>query len=282
MYSMTGFAQAQATFAHAQLDLELKSYNNRYLEFSCPLPACLAHMEQWTRKSIAEKIARGKVFLSIKISSSQSTSVQINSQKIKEFIHIQQQLAHHGILSNYSFSDLQRYGIFESDQEAFPDELYEQTFTKTLETLQESRAMEGRQLALDITTQLDELKNLVNEIESIVPQIDQHIRDSLRQQFEEVLQEPVGQQRIMEEIASYLIKTNVHEEIVRLQAHIASMNSLLISKGSVGRKIDFFCQELQREATTLCNKTPSVEVQQLAVEMKNTIEKIREQGRNVE
>lgn len=283
MFSMTAFSQAQATFSSLQLSLELKSYNNRYLEFSCGLPSVLAHMEQWTREQVAQKFARGKILLSIKLSSAQNGNPIINTQKLQEFTHLQQQLAFHGILPNYTFSDLQHYGIFQNTEaDSLPDSVYQQLFIQALERLQQARAEEGRHLAEDLNKQVQILSDLTTQIQSMERTVDQHTRDTLSRQFEEMLLHPTSQQRIMEEIAAYLIKTNIHEELIRLQAHIGSLQLLFTSKEPIGRKIDFFCQELQREATTMGNKTPHVTIQQISVEMKNVVEKIREQGRNVE
>lgn len=281
---MTGFASCCLSQQKIQITTEFKSYNNRYLEIFCHLPPDLSSQEAWSREEIAKYLQRGKVTLSVKLTCSPDAEPLIDTQKIQSFTRLQQQLASLGILPDYTFSDLLNYGIFqEENTESLLIPLYRQAFTQALGELQNSRSREGAALLKDLQHQIQILKEFLLQIKSLEKQADEQTIEYLRQKFRDLLGDPIPEQRITEEIAAYLIKINVHEEIIRLETHTASLEELLSqTQQPAGRKMDFLCQELLREITTLGNKTPNARLQQIGVEVKNIIEKIREQARNVE
>lgn len=282
MNSMTGFARTQGSLPQAQIAVEIKSYNNRYLETFFHLPGELASLENWSREELSRHVHRGKVSTSAKITWASGANRILDTQRAQEFAHLLHQLAAMNVQPHYNFTDLQNYGIFQENTQFDPAPLYQRVFTQALCDLQGSRAQEGLALRKDLQNQIENMQQLLKRIQSLEKQADEQTSAGLREKFRALMGNPIPEQRVMEEIAAYLIKINIHEEIIRLETHIGSLEKLMQDHQPVGRKIDFLCQELQREITTLGNKTPCADLQQIGVEMKNIIEKIREQARNVE
>ncbi len=282
MNSMTGFARAQGSLPQVQIAIEIKSYNNRYLEPCFHLPPELSILENWSREQLSQQIYRGKVNILVKITRSMAANYILDAQKVQIFENLLQQLQSKNIHPHYSLSDLHNYGVFEENTESDLSALYQQVFSQALSDLKNSRKEEGESLYKDLQKQIQIMKQLLSQIKTLEKQADEQSIINLREKFRACLGEPIPEQRVMEEIAAYLIKINIHEEIIRLETHICSLEKLIDDHEPIGRKIDFLCQELQREITTLSNKTPCTDLQQIGVEMKNIIEKIREQARNVE
>lgn len=282
MNSMTGFAQAQVSLPQAQIAVEIKSYNNRYLETFFHLPGELASLESWSREELSRHVHRGKVSTLAKITWTSGLTHILDVQRAQEFAHLLNQLAAMNVQPHYNFTDLQNYGIFQENAPFDPVPLYQRVFIQALYDLQSSRSQEGLALQKDLQNQIENMQQLLKRIQSLKKEADEQTVASLREKFRTLIGDPIPERRVTEEIAAYLIKIDIHEEIIRLETHICSLKKLMQDHQPVGRKIDFLCQELQREITTLGNKTPCADLQQIGVEMKNIIEKIREQARNVE
>ncbi|MGL4525296.1 MAG: YicC/YloC family endoribonuclease [Spirochaetia bacterium] len=282
MYSMTGFAQGQAQSQTYLLDLEIRAYNNRYAEIALHLPPSLCTQEQWSRDQLAQTISRGKISFSCKISFNTQNLAPVNLEKAHAFHLLVNTLHAQGLKPYYGFAELRHYGVFEEQTDTTLPTVYQQAFTTILQEFQNARASEGLKLKEDILSQLSEIQKILQKIESLAPQVETEYTKKIQDQFFHITQNQASESRILEEIAAYLIKINVHEEIARLKIHVQAMLDTCTHGFNCGRKLDFLSQEIQREITTLSNKTPLIDLQLLAVDLKSSLEKIREQARNVE
>jgi uncharacterized protein (TIGR00255 family) len=161
-------------------------------------------------------------------------------------------------------------------------ELVRPTLEKALSEFDASRAREGESTRRDIEQQLDRVRRVSEELERRAPELEQAIRDNVRDRFREVLSERADEDRVYAEIASLLLKHSINEELVRLNAHIASFDETIAAGGALGKKLDFLCQELNREVNTISSKSFAADVNRRVVEAKDAVENIREQLRNVE
>ncbi|NBF40845.1 MAG: DUF1732 domain-containing protein [Spirochaetes bacterium] len=145
-----------------------------------------------------------------------------------------------------------------------------------------ARAREGESTREDIASQLKRIREVVDELERRAPELEAALRQNVTERFDEVLGEQVNEDRVYAEIASLLIKHSINEELVRLRAHLKSFEETISTEGAVGKKLDFFCQELNREVNTVASKSFASDVNRRVVEAKDAVENIREQLRNVE
>jgi uncharacterized protein (TIGR00255 family) len=300
---MTGFAFAKTQIDGTQSSVEIKSYNNRFLEIYCNLPPSLSILEPRIRSIISEKFLRGKIEISIK-TNKKNSSLKINvneaavkaySQAIKKIQSLLQdekgsvEWAGCGKIEKF----LQLEGVLELDSEneiqgdatGYTEEswnLIEKPFLKTLADFEEERAREGEHTKKNILSHLQKLENSLQRINAQLPQIEASIKDNLKKRFQELCNDKIDETRMYGEIAVLLMKWTIAEEISRLQAHFFEFNAEILSSGAQGKKLDFLCQEINREINTIGSKTPLIEVSKEVVQMKDTLENIREQLRNIE
>jgi uncharacterized protein (TIGR00255 family) len=153
---------------------------------------------------------------------------------------------------------------------------------KVLSDLVASRIKEGKATERDIMGQIDLIENHLDQIKVMAPGLEKKIKEILSSKFKEILGDELEETRILQETASYLVRYDINEEISRLETHLSSFRTIALSSDPTGKKLDFLCQEMNREINTIGSKTPQVEVSRLVVDMKDGMEKIREQLRNVE
>ncbi len=288
MISMTGYAYREFQDEYLQLVLELKSYNNRYLDIGISSPPFLSPIEPAIRAYLKERINRGKVEVAIRIKELQeNVSVHVDTNAALEYGKALESLVETlkleegPRLSHF----LRLEGIFKPLKDRDIEWMEKIIMAELGEAFIEyngTRRLEGEATARDIFQQVEVLEQNVSIVESHAEQLEQYIRGELTRHFKELVGETYDENRILSETAVLLMKYSIGEETVRIRSHLDQFRSLMVQKGGVGKKLDFICQELNREINTIGSKSTIVEINRAVVEAKDALEKIREQLRNVE
>ena len=262
--SMTGYGRATGSFDGMDITLELKSVNHRYFEFSSRVPRNFGFLDEKLKSFFQGKISRGKVecYVQIDTAGEESAVVKLNSALAKGYLAAYKELSETcGIENDIKVSDLARVNdIFtvskepEDEEKICADVL--SVAAEALERFIAMRAVEGGKLKDDVTSRLDFIIDKVAFIEERSPQIVSEYRQKLTQRVQELLGDvKADESRLLTEVTVYADKICVDEEIVRLQSHISAMKKSLTDGGSIGRKLDFLAQEMNREANTILSKT---------------------------
>ncbi len=291
--SMTGFSRASGQLEPYRWTWEAKSVNGRSLDIRVRVPGGLDRIELPAKQRAARKLGRGSISLTLGIETDRSSAnLQINREFVERMIEL------HGDLADRVAPDLLRLdtlltvrGVVETAEEGESEMLTEQresaimsTLDTALDGLIDSRNSEGARLESIIVGHLDTLEGLCLEAQNSDASRLEVIQGRLQRQVTELLEKPaaLAEERLAQEIAILVTKADVREEIDRLTGHCAAGRELLREMDPVGRKLDFLCQEFNREANTLCSKSTSEELTRIGLEMKAVIDQFREQAQNVE
>lgn len=289
--SMTGFGRAEASDENRKITIEIKSVNHRYLDVNMKMPKKLCIFESSIRNVLKEYVERGKVdiFITYEDLSEQNYSVKYNREVAKAYVDFIKEIADEFSLDNdLKATALSRYPEVLSleEQEVDEEELWkyvETALRKALEMFVEAREKEGENLKNDIIGKLDNMLENVGFIEDRAPSIIKEYHEKLKAKVSEYLSDSaIDEARILTEVTLFTDKICVDEEIVRLKSHIQATKDALIAGGSLGRKLDFIAQEMNREANTILSKANDLKTSNQAIDLKTDIEKIREQIQNIE
>ena len=289
--SMTGFGRSEVTTEAYKVIVEMKSVNHRYCDLNMKMPKKLSFFESNIRTLLKEYIQRGKVdiYISYEDYTEARECVRYHKEIAQEYFSYLQQMAEDfGIENDVTVSKLSRYPDVLSleEQPVNEEELWktlERPIKEAAESFVESRKKEGENLKEDLIKKLDSMLQLVDQIETRSPQIMVEYRQKLEAKVKELLENvAMDESRIATEVTIYADKVCVDEEIVRLKSHIASTKETILAGGSIGRKLDFIAQEMNREANTILSKVNDIDISNQAIELKTEIEKVREQIQNIE
>ena len=281
--SMTGYGKAEIQFENKNYILELRSLNSKGLEINARLPIHVREIELQLKKNVGEFLKRGKIDLSLNIENmSESNAKTINVATVNQYI---EQLK--GI-EDIDRSELLRIAIklpdtLKTDIEDFDNteiELIETLLKKTIDALIKFRSDEGKILETEFNKRLDNLDGLCKEVEIIDPERSSKIKEKLKSALD-TLQAEIDQNRFEQELIYYLEKYDITEEKVRLKNHIDYFKKTLSSDTSNGKKLGFIAQEIGREINTIGSKANHASLQKLVIQMKDELEKIKEQLLNV-
>ena len=287
MISMTGFAFGEASAGPVRVTAELKSYNNRYLDLILSLPPALASWEPTLREALAASISRGRVEFTVRLKdASEGTSIEVNHVLAQQYKTALENLRRAtGAKGSVRLEHLAALpGVLGSARDTDPAlvrSVAEGLQSKLLADFQAARSAEGARLETDLRRQLALITEGRREIASRSATMEAVFRENLQRKFRELAAE-VDENRLLSETALLLVRYGINEELVRLESHEKAFLELLSDKAPVGKKLDFLCQELGREINTIGSKTTFPEVQQRVVAMKDALENLREQLRNVE
>ncbi|MCI9134161.1 MAG: YicC family protein [Lachnospiraceae bacterium] len=289
--SMTGFGRCEASQGERRMTVEMKSVNHRYLDVNVKMPKKLNFFESSVRSFLKGYIQRGKVdvFITYEDLTEQNLTLHYNGTVAAEYWRYLNQIAQDfGIENEVQAGALSRYPEVLVMEEQQVDEkemwqLLEQALRGACEQFVETRVAEGENLERDLRAKLDEMTSHVDFIESRSPQILAEYRQKLENKVKELLQDSqMEESRLAAEVILYADKICVDEETVRLRSHMEHTRSTLSETDSVGRKLDFIAQEMNREANTILSKANDLEISNHAIELKTGIEKVREQIQNIE
>lgn len=289
MNSMTGYAYSEEYIDNCNISIEIKSYNSKYFDLSINMPSFLSRLENSFREKFSNLILRGKVEVYIRVfEENPTTNVIINEEAVKSYAEAFKKIAvslgqpsdniplelivrQEGVISSRCEYDIERYLS-----------LISPVLEKTINLFIEDRKREGENLKIDLLNKVSELDKALSFFQKFQPKMEAAFKENVSKRFYEMLGDKIDEQRILAEVAALLVKYTINEEIVRLESHIKALKSELQENTTPGRKIDFLCQEINREINTIGSKNQFVEVGNMVVSAKNALENIREQARNVE
>ena len=289
--SMTGFGRCELMEGTRKFTVEMKSVNHRYLDLNMKMPKKLNFFESSIRNELKNYIQRGKVdmFISYEDFSETTACVKYNKEIASEYYgYLQQMAADFGLDNDVRVSGLSRYPeVFTlEEQEEDEEEIWKilsKAIKQAAEGFVETRIKEGENLKNDLVSKLDGMLTHVDFITERSPKIIADYKQKLYDKVQDLLGDvKVDESRLLMEVTIFADKVCVDEELVRLRSHIEATKAALIEGGSIGRKLDFIAQEMNREANTILSKTTDMEVSNRAIELKTEIEKVREQIQNIE
>ena len=289
--SMTGFGRGEYADENRKFTVEIKSVNHRYLDVNIKMPKKLNFFESSIRTLLKEYTQRGKIDIYITYEDFTETNYAINYNKAlaeEYFKYLKLMSEQFEIENDIKASTLSRYPdvLVMEEQPVDEDALWsglEKALRAAFEQFVDSRMIEGENLKKDLCDKLDNMLSYVEDIEERSPQIIQAYRLKLEEKIKELLGDTgIDDSRIAQEVTIFADKICVDEETVRLRSHIVSASDTLKYGGSVGRKLDFIAQEMNREANTILSKSNDLKISDIGISLKTDIEKVREQIQNIE
>ena len=289
--SMTGFGRCEVAENNRKFTVEMKAVNHRYLDVNIKMPKSLNFFESAIRSELKNYIARGKVdvFITYEDLSENTSTVRYNKEVAEEYLtYLRQMAADFGLDDDIRVSTLSKYPeVFTMEEVGVDEEELWKELKKAVDgaakMFVESRITEGEHLKNDLLEKLDGMLKLVDFIAERSPRIVTEYRRKLEEKVKELLGDStVDESRLLTEVTIFADKVCVDEEIVRLCSHIETTRNALLEGGSIGRKLDFIAQEMNREANTTLSKANDLEISNCAIELKTEIEKVREQIQNIE
>lgn len=289
--SMTGFGRYELSNGQFKITVEMKSVNHRYLDLNIKMPKKFNYFEAAIRNLIKTDVQRGKVdlFLTYESYTNANVKLKYNDVLAQEYMECFQTMhKQFGIENDIHVSALASFPevLTMENVEEDVEELWsaiEEAVNGAAARFVETRILEGRHLKEDLLEKLNGMKGLVERVESHSPEVVKEYQYRLETKIREMLDgASADDTRILTEVAMFADKICVDEELVRLKSHIKHMEEVLSEEKSIGRKLDFIAQEMNREANTLLSKSNDMEVSDIAIELKTEIEKVREQIQNIE
>lgn len=290
LLSMTGFGRSEALWQGKKVVVEMKSLNHRYLDVTVRTPQALAAYEIEIKKRIGENFSRGKVDVTVRIESDVNgeRAIGLNLEKARRYLQLftllKEELSLPGEINVSLFKDLRDiFEVEDFNHVIVPWDLVEAILAEAISNLTEMRVSEGQALKRDIISRMELIRGLINNINERAPLVLQEYRSRLINRIRELLgSQPFDESRVYQEVAIMAEKTDITEELVRMESHLNQM-ALLVSEGhTVGRKLDFLIQEMMREVNTLGAKSNDGKIAKLVIEIKSELAKLREQVQNVE
>lgn len=291
--SMTGFARSEGSFNDFSWAWELRSVNSRSMDLRLRLPPGMERLEPGLRERAGKLIARGNVTANLSLKRPAREAVlSINHHMLDQLLKITNDVAEKAEAAPPRVDGLLAIrGVLETTE---PEESEEErdglhqalgaSFTEALEVLVINRRDEGGRLAAIIDTNLDEVAELTRQASALATAQPAAIAERLKTQLQSLSdQDPrLSEERLAQEVALLIVKGDIREELDRLGSHVEAARELVATTGPVGRKLDFLCQEFNREANTLCSKSSNLELTRAGLDLKAVIDRIREQVQNIE
>lgn len=289
MKSMTGYGHASHVEDEYQLEVEIKSYNNRYLDIYVNLNPVLSPFEAYVTGRVKEVVSRGKVEVAVRLKVFESRStVHVDSALLDQYLASFRDIEERkGVaLGIDAASLLSIEGLFTTstlrDSEEYRAGL-EEALSAALADFTASRAREGEETRRDLERLGRSFAQANDSIARLVGSYEDWFRNILLEKYRELdIGARFDETKLMQEVAALLVKYSINEEQNRLRTHVKQYFSLLESDEPVGKKLDFLCQEMNREVNTTASKSQNVEITLHTVQMKDDLENIREQIRNIE
>ena len=287
--SMTGYGEAVAQSQNYRVSVELKSLNSKYFELISKLPRVYQKYEHKLRQHLAKNLQRGKVslILNIEVLSEGKRKLNINQvlaqaymdelNALREKLYIQQEIALPFLL------ELPEVIPVDGEQEDPEEwELIEKATLGACDALKKSRREEGGALAQDLASRAIAIRKLLASIRELAPLRIERIRERINQSMEEIRNRVAeyDPNRLEQELIFYVEKLDINEEMVRLAQHLEYFDQLLADQKSKGKQLQFLSQEMGREINTIGSKANDAQIQRLVVQMKEELEKIKEQVLN--
>lgn len=288
--SMTGYGKANLSKEEREYQVEIKSVNHRYLDISVKMPRVLSYLEEAVKKEISSQVKRGKidVFITFENNSTEGKEIKINTEIAKIYIDELKRLAkQEDILANIEVTEISKFPDVLSIQNKQEDETIKsellETVSQATESLVQMRATEGSKIAEDLSVRIKAIQEKVEEISSLSTGLIEEYVVKLESRIKEIARnQEMDESRLAQEMVIYADKCSVEEEITRLKSHILQFEKLLHTEESIGKKLDFIIQEMNRETNTIGSKANHLEITNDVIDVKTELENIREQIQNIE
>lgn len=289
MNSMTAYAYKEFSNQDYTVIIELRGVNSRYCDMIFNIPSHFGQFEALLKKILLDRIARGKVEVFIRVKELQKKAhICVNANLAKEYYDAIKNVAINLGIDEHTIPlthILAQEGVLIS--EAIHDDfaLWDLINPMLLEVLDDfcaERRREGGKLKHDIILQISRIEKAVQIFVEYSSDMEQIFKQNIQNRLNEFLGNTIDEQRLLSEVGIMLVKYTINEEIVRLQAHLEALKNEIEVNISPGKKIDFFCQEINREINTIGSKNQIIEISLAVVDAKDALENIREQSRNVE
>ena len=290
--SMTGFGRGEYKDDNYYFLVETKTINHKYCDINIRLPRKIAFLEDKIRNLVKTYIKRGRVDLYIKLDllGSEDVNLKFDEKLAEEYMNILNQIKEKFVLlDDISVMNIAKYPDIIKTEEKEEDEellwgMLKYAIEESLSKLVDMRKEEGTKMADDVIMRCDLLKNYLDDVEKYSDTVVIDYKEKLNTRINEILENPslVDENRLAQEVAIYADKSSITEELVRFKSHIDQLKKTVKKDDSVGRKIDFLIQEINRETNTIGSKSSSINITNLVVEIKSELEKIREQIQNIE
>lgn len=290
--SMTGFGRGEYKNDNYHFIVECRTINHKYVDINVRLPRKISFLEDKIRNIVKDYVKRGRVDLYIKLDliGSEDVNLKFDEKLASQYVNIL-----NNIKSTFDLND----DITVMNIAKFPDiikceekeedadllwQMLKLALEEGLKNLKEMRCEEGIKLSNDIDTRCDLLKDYIEDIEKYSYNVVNEYKEKLNSRIAEILENPslIDENRLAQEVAIYADKCSITEEIVRFKSHITQLKKAIHKDESIGRKIDFLIQEMNRETNTIGSKSSDLNITNLVVEIKSELEKIREQIQNIE
>lgn len=291
MLSMTGYGRGEYKVGGVELTVEIKTVNNRYLDISVKSPRLFTAHDERVRSLVREKMTRGHadVFISLNDKRDKEKQLRLDAGVATAYVEAARKVKtlFPDVSDDVSITGVLRFpDVIKSDDiTAADDELItalESALESALVNLNVMREREGNKLAADMLSRVDTIEKIVGKVKTRAPLVAENYRIKLQEKLNKLLTGvQIDEGRILTEVALFADKSNIDEELTRLTSHISQFREICAER-IVGRKLDFLVQEFNRESNTICSKSNDLEITRLGLELKNEIEKIREQVQNVE
>lgn len=285
---MTGYSYVETSTETSTVSVEIKSVNSRFLDLTINLPPYLNQLESSFRAIISEKVVRGKIDVYIRVKENESDiEIAADTNAAKAYLDAIKKIAdatgyssdiplsliisQPGVLNTNQNYDVEKYG-----------QMISPVLKEALDKFCADRKREGENLKKDLLSKLSKLEECAAFFKEWQPKMESNFKEQITAKFKELLADQVDENRIMTETAAMLVKYTINEEIVRLHSHLAAMKTEIENNPAPGKKLDFLCQEANREINTIGSKNQFAEVGAMVISSKDSLENIREQAKNVE
>lgn len=289
MNSMTGYGYKETVVDGTQVSVEIRSVNSRFMDLNVNIPSYLNSLEARIRSLVTESIARGKIDLSIRVRDLNSTAtVTADPKAAKMYYDAISQIADAIGLQKENIPlsiVVGQEGVLnvshDYDAEVYWNKI-QGILGEVLTQFVSDRKREGENLKADLLAKLDVLDSCAAFFKEWQPKMEEKFRTQIEGRFKELLGDHADENRIMEETAAMLVKYTINEEIIRLASHLKALRKEFLENPVPGKRIDFICQEANREINTIGSKNQFTEVGAMVIKAKDALENIREQSKNVE
>lgn len=292
VYSMTGYGRSEQEAEGHKVYMEIKAVNHRYCDIVLKLPKKMAMFEEKIKSYIKDHVQRGRVevYMSFEEQKGDDYIITPNHAVLDQYMNALQEIqSRYDIQRSPDLSLLTRFqDVFSIEMkpvdEDFVWQLIQGALKESMASLMDMRQVEGRKLLEDINFRIGEIKEILVALEKIAPEIILSHKDKMRQRIQDLLGEEIvlDEVRLAQEVAYFSDKTNITEELVRLDSHLDQLKKIFEEERAIGRKLDFLLQEINREINTIGSKSPDVDISNYVIELKSAFEKIREQIQNIE
>lgn len=290
--SMTGFGRGEFRDTNYHLKIEIKTVNHRYNDISVKMPRHMNYLEESIKKIVKNNISRGKVdvYLNLEYIDGAPVDIKVDMNLAKTYkesldkINDELGLGGEIRISNILFlSDIIKTERKEIDEESIWT-VVKNSLQMAIEDIMTMKTREGRELEIDMISHLVEIEKVLLAIEARSPSVVVEYKEKLKSRISDLLDNDISidDEKLSHEVVYFADKSNINEEIIRLESHIGQFKGILKEEDTVGRKLDFLIQEMNREINTIGSKANDTEISSAVVDIKSSIEKIREQVQNVE